>query len=582
VCSSDLLNREAWHEKADAFEAELAKIEDEGSRKATRATYAIRIDGHDFGTRQKEWIFSEYSFPVSVSFIGANFGEGNVSFIGANFDEGNVSFIEATFGEGNVSFRGATFGEGGVYFIRAKFSEDGVSFNRTKFGEGNVSFCRANFSVGEVSFNSATFGDGDVDFTEATSERGDVDFTAAAFGEGEVNFSRVKFGKGNVSFSGAEYGKGTVVFIGADFHEGDVDFSGTVFQKGDVDFSGAAFGDGNVSFARATFGDGIVSFTRVNFDRGNVDFSRAAFKKGDIDFSGAVFGKGNVSFRRANFGKGKVSFSGATFGEGNVYLLGVNMKMTSMSAPDMEVAGNLYVKSSFPQNVDFRRLRVDGTADFSGSEFAEIPDFRDAKLDRPPEVAGMKVPPPAMNGERFWHFKTCDDKDAVGKYRKLKAMAIAANDHEKDGEFFSYEMMAKRGIETTGFWGLLFNSVYWMLSDFGQSYLRPMVGLAISFLGFAATYFWIIGNGLTDMREKIGFVAELSARTFLPLVNSLFRFTPVPGNGHESSFQKTFHEIAHAGVNIELLTWLGVAQQFLGIILLFLLLLALRNKFRLK
>jgi len=534
----DLGDKEAWFEKVQAFEAALSALADEARQKNTRAEYCIRFDRHVFADGPKD--FTNYPFPCSVSFGGAAFGDGDVWFSGATFGDGDVSFLGATFGDGDVSFSGAAFGDG------------------------------------------------------------DVTFFGAIFGEGSVRFEWAVFGDGDVSFDGATFGEGTVSFGGATFGDGD------------VSFSEAAFGDGNVWFSRATFGDGTVWFDR------------------------------------ATFGDGTVFFSEAKFGEGSVRFEDVSFQSTNVSAPGMIFTGNLTVKSHFPEAVDFRRLDVKGTASFSGSSFAKVPDFRDAKFDRPPEVAGMVVPRPGHKKPKAWivlcriarryrgieHpgaepekpgrgsknrsagnaansgasepakrqrswpsraasavadavrpfttsiFYLAADRDDVAKFRKLKSMALAANDHEKDGEFFAGEMLAKRGFETTTFFGLLFNSIYWWLSDFGQSFVRPLIWLCASFLTFAASCLFLIRGALT-LEDRLWFAADFSFRNMLPLFGSLFRFTVAP-EGHVSWYQRTYNCLRDARVDIDRLVALGIFQNLIGTVLLFLLLLALRNKFRLK
>ena len=577
-----LEDREVWFKKVEAFEAALAALADEAPQKQARAKYHIRIDRHVFADGPKD--FSNYPFPCAVSFDGTAFGKGDVSFDSVTFGDGDVSFRGATFGRGTVSFCGAKFGKGTVSFRSVTFGEGLIWFDRAMFGEGNVSFDKATFGTSNVSFRGATFGEGNVLFREAT------------FGEGFVWFSGVAFGKGNVSFSRATFG------------------------KNDVWFNDATFGEGNVSYSSTSFGEGDVWFSRVKFD------------------------EGNVWFNEAKFGDGTVSFSGATFGKGNVWFSDIAFQSTKMPAAGMVVLGNLYVKSHFPDAVDFSRLDVKGTASFSGSKFDEVPDFRDAKFDRPPEVAALVVPRPGLAMPKAWSaagwviryyrgiespdaegqgrkedaesdkakaegsgsearprswpsqavsalgeavrrvsisiFYLASDPKEVAKYRKLKSMALAANDHEKDGEFFAGEMLAKRGTETRTFFGLLFNSLYWWLSDFGQSYVRPLVWLGISFLAFAAACLTLIRDTLT-LTDRLWFAADFSFRNMLPLFGSLFRFAAAPKD-HVSWYQKTYEKLATAGVDIDRLINFGIAQNLIGTVLLFLFLLALRNKFRLK
>jgi hypothetical protein len=67
----------------------------------------------------------------------------------------------------------------------------------------------------------------------------------------------------------------------------------------------------------------------------------------------------------------------------------------------------------------------------------------------------------------------------------------------------------------------------------------------------------------------------------LPLFGSLFRFAAAPKD-HISWYQKTYDKLAIAEINIDRLISLGIGQNLVGTVLLFLFLLALRNKFRLK
>ena len=379
-------------------------------------------------------------------------------------------------------------------------------------------------------------------------------------------------------------------------------FDRHAFKDGPKDFSDYSF-PCSVSFVGAEFGEGDVWFRRAKFGEGNVSFVGAEFGKGYVSFYGTEFGEGDVSFRGAEFGEGKVSFYGAKFGEGDVWLVNIDFRSTAIPAAGMAVAGNLYVKSHFPEAVNFSRLDVEGTASFSGSSFDKVPDFTDAKFDRPPEVAGMRVPRPKLKGcnslaadpedvARFrklkgWNSLAADSED-VAKFRKLKSMALAANDHERDGEFFAGEMLAKRGTETTSFAGLLFNTLYWKISDFGQSFTLPLLWLFHTFLVFAATNLLVISCLIAATRatissytQAIAFSIVLSLKNAVPLLGSLFRFAPAP-EGHKGWFQEYYNTLKDDQATVDLLISLGVVESIAGGVLLFLFLLALRNRFRLR
>ncbi|MEP3524870.1 MAG: hypothetical protein ABJN24_05535 [Hyphomicrobiales bacterium] len=312
----------------------------------------------------------------------------------------------------------------------------------------------------------------------------------------------------------------------------------------------------------------------------HIRFDHHCFPDHKADFSGFHF-PCSVSFSGATFGNGGVRFNGAKFGEGNVWFQNIKLAEARISFEDIDVAGNFFVRNTrFPKKANFQRASVKGTADFSRNIFHKVPDFRDTVFARSPEVARMEVPPPEMKGKRL--LKIAKDAEDAAKYRKLKAMALAANDHEKDIEFFAYEMRAKRGREkgSIKWYELLINSLYSISSNFGQSYWRPASGLAGSLSLFFVLYAVLISKFLT-IAETLCFAFFHSFKNFVPFLGSLFRFAARP-EGHPSGYDEIFHELAHDGGPVDWLVYLGIFQNFFGLILLFLLLLGLRNKFRLK
>ncbi len=403
----------------------------------------------------------------------------------------------------------------------------------------------------------------------------------------KISFQNAYFDKGNISFERTAFGNRKVIFTKTNFGDSNVKFKNTFFGNSEVNFDGTTFGSGEVNFTDAIFGHREVQFEEELFGDKNVTFEKATFGLGSLFFDGAQFGKGHVWFTGAKFKGGYVSFSRAKFkGEFNFKSNKKESKLQSASFNDIIVSGNLTINADFHEVATFQRLDVKGSANFSGSSFKKVPDFRDMKLDRPPEVAGMEVPPEKLK-MGFWPFaKYSGDKGDVAKYRKLKSMAIAASDHVKSGKFFSYEMMAKRGIETTGRFALLFNWLYGLLGGYGQSYGRPMIALFGLWLLTAIFNIWKIFQELVfvsewDWWQNIALSFLLSAKNLTPIFNSLSRFVPSP-SGYESWFQDSMNRLKTENVNIDWLTSIGILEQFIGTIFLFLLLLGLRNAFRLK
>ena len=334
-----------------------------------------------------------------------------------------------------------------------------------------------------------------------------------------------------------------------------------------------------------------ITFDQCSFEKG-LSLHNATVKgtvrlasatvTGDVSLDSATV-TGDVWLDSAEV-KGNVLLDSATV-TGDVWLHDLKCgDSTTLSASDMVVAGSLFVQSSFFKSFNMQRAQVDGTASFAGCEFAQIPDFRDAKFDRPPEVANMVVPGPVMHGGRLPGlkrlFKTAFNPNDVLKFRKLKAMALEANDHEKDGEFFAKDMLAKRGHETDTFGALFFNSIYWGLSNFGQSFTRPLAGLLINFFCFALLNIAYLIQA-TGNWDHWWFGAELALRNGLSILGTLFRFAVRP-EGHEGWFIGAYDDAIQAGASGDVLVYIGIFEQLFSSVLLFLFLLALRNKFRLK
>lgn len=368
-------------------------------------------------------------------------------------------------------------------------------------------------------------------------------------------------------------------------------FTGVNFGDGPCTFSYAKFSDGFVDFSAATFGDGNVSFDYANFGDCNVTFEDTRFGSGEITFYKTTFGNTNFWFHISKSGLGKFSFDHSRFGDGQVSICPATIAANDLRIIDCKIHGNLFVRGRFDGTAAFNFTDVSGAADFSNSNFANIPDFRGAKFNRAPEVARMTVPPPKMTEKNGFHVAI--NKDDVAKLRKLKAMAIAASDHEMDGYFFALEMQAKRGHETKGLPGLFLDSAYSLLSGYGQSVWRPLSWLATSFAAFWFVYAPLILLNAMPLEKSIWFATEYSARNTVPLTNTLFRFALAPTD-YKSGFVARMDEVHAATSEVTtdgsmaaggLMDWIigfSIAQQIIGAILLFLLILGLRNKFRMK
>jgi uncharacterized protein YjbI with pentapeptide repeats len=357
------------------------------------------------------------------------------------------------------------------------------------------------------------------------------DFTLSHF-DRYVNFSRFLFWR-QAKFDLAKFSDGAE-FEAATFH-GPAEFYSATFSY-DANFDSAIFSDRtnfkNTTFDRAHFSSATFShdafFISPTF--GYADFSSVNFL-GSADFDAGTF-SGIASFSSAKF-FGNADFVGGTF-----------------SAVDFSSA-------TFSSDLSFINMKFDAITSFADTKFrASVPDFRGATMHEATEWHGAIWPKPPK------------DKDAaqaqVYAYERLKQEMERLKKHEDEQRFFRYELRARRELAGWGNW--ILNLVYWASSNYGQSVALPVIWLvALLATGGAVFYLTHPTNPVTAVLT-IWHAAALSFGNifpFVPITHELISASPVTS---WSRIEKT----------------IGVAQTLLGTPLLFLLGLALRNRFRMR
>ena len=332
-------------------------------------------------------------------------------------------------------------------------------------------------------------------------------------------------------------------------------------------FSGAVFKDFSVNFIQTVFKES-VSFEGAEFINASANFHGMRVLAGDFYFSHVYMERMVVNFFAARILGDIAEFDFMT------------LEKSTFSADEVKIKGHLFIKNTtFPKRASFCRLSVGGACDLSKNTFHDVPDFTNSIFDRPPDVSGMEILSFQMKWISPWWIA---DKDEGAKFRKLKAMAQAANDHEKDGEFFAYEMLAKRGYElgSTEPFALFVNWLYFTFSKFGHSYVRPAIALDFNFFIFFV-FNAIVAAPYLKPSDLSAFAFWQSFKNMIPFLNSLIRFASRPDE-FKSTYELAFNQLQVKGAPIEFFIYAGIFQNFIGLIFLFLLLLGLRNKFRLK
>lgn len=484
--------------------------------------------------------------------------------------------------------------ESDIDFSKCDFTNfNDVSFEEYMFPNGKVNFNFTKFGNGDVSFNDANFGDGDVSFVGAKFGDGYVGFHNANFGVGDVVFKVAKFGDGNVIFTGAKFGDGNVSFYDANFGDGNVDFDRAKFGDGNVEFRGAEFGDGDVSFIGAKFGNGHTVFSRTKFGDGDVEFGLAKFGDGVVNFTGAKFGGGDVGFNAVKFGEGNVLFNQAEFGEGDV-AFGYAI-----------IEGAFIIKNlkncSLIKSLNFNFSTFNGPVNIEDNEFNCIPDFTNTKLTNQLNLEHFQTTPNKKNhsnllipvfvffykalwgqslkfsykkraiklARKFTIFnKTIiSDKKDISRIRRLKELAETNKHHKLALDLHVEEIKSSRWIETTSKRTLFAEYLFQVFGDFGRSLQRPFLGLISTWVAFTPVYFYASNMG-GESFKKLSDSAVFSFAQMLPLA-------PISRDAKKETLKSLYND--------DMPNWIiGIAgfQSLISIALVFLIGLALRNRFR--
>jgi len=109
---------------------------------------------------------------------------------------------------------------------------------------------------------------------------------------------------------------------------------------------------------------------------------------------------------------------------------------------------------------------------FESAKFRRVPDFRSSSFETPPILHDLHVEYTTTSTRQ-------EDSQDADKYRRLKQLASDAKDYQSELKFFADELRAKRGHETKGRYAIALNRAYGWFSNFGQSVALPFCWLLV-------------------------------------------------------------------------------------------------------
>jgi hypothetical protein len=319
------------------------------------------------------------------------------------------------------------------------------------------------------------------------------------------------------------------------------DFSLTHFDRG-VSFDGFLFSQ-RADFGAAMFSGTVVSFHSATFLSG-ASFFQARFS----DASSANFGYATFA-DEANFGSarfGEAFFRLATFSD-SAYFGATFSGIASFESAQF-LSENSFINAKFADRTTF-----------VGTAFrTDVPDFRGATMHEATEWHGSIWPKPPHG--------RVDAQAQVYAYERLKQEMERLKKHEDEQRFFRKELRARRELARpwSGEWTM--NFLYQVFSNYGDSIALPLIWLFGLFATGGAVFYLIHSTSPGAAILTMWHAAALSFGNifpFVPITKELMSANPVIG---WSRIEKA----------------IAVAQTLLGTPLLFLLGLALRNRFRMK
>ena len=323
-----------------------------------------------------------------------------------------------------------------------------------------------------------------------------------------------------------------------------VSFQDYHFPNGEIDFSYTRFGKRYVNFFNARFGEGRVNFSDVWFGEGNVNFYEAQFGEGDVNFSDARFGEGNVIFANAQFGEGKIRFHSITKGVGVFVFAFNNLKSC--------------------KELDMSNSTIDSILNISGTNSPVPLNLTHTKLAFPIDIDNVNIN--YRWRSHYFVFRRALNSSDSTSFRRLKKLANDAADHERALDFYAKEMR-------TGYWHFITGpklALYYLydcISDYGRSIVRPILGL--------------IGTSWVCKEVYLAFALKSEDASWNAVkfsVGHIFSIYPGVRETRKSAINVLFGEdFACAPWWLPIVT---TSQYVVSTALLFLLGLALRNRFR--
>ena len=406
----------------------------------------------------------------------------------------------------------------------------------------------------------------------------------------QADFSGTSF-ESTVDFSGSAF-KGKADFRGASFFAA-VDFSQTLFHE-EADFREARF-FATVGFSQTRFHE-EANFSFADF-MGNADLDRVAFKRMP-NFESAFF-DAVTTFSGSSFREG-VTFRGATFQI-------ADFNRTQFSGPSEFRATSFGASTSFrgcafADGATFSEARFQDETDFVDAQFKASTSFREAMFSDVPKLFNTALHEDTDFSNITWrraedgYLATHDPADVEDSIRAWERLELIMSRLEKPydrHEFYRLKMRARRrmpaGRRLDRRFLQVLNGLFEITCDYGWGVGRAFLWWIAHWLTSAGFLFCnamfgpLLCNANSAYREEWVELGLASLATGFANAHSILLLAT--RDGYLVTQRELLVKLGGVclinGESLCIVKMVGLYEAVLGPVLLFFVLLTLRNRFRL-
>ncbi|WP_114766956.1 hypothetical protein [Vibrio rhodolitus] len=478
---------------------------------------------------------------------------------------------------------------GSVVYENIDFSDRNVKFCGKSFPDG-CKFINCIFPEG-TSFEDASFG------SEESKTRTTVRFSSCTFKGDRTSFCNSKFINCNIDFSENRFLSSTV------------DFSLSELSGGAFTFTGNKICNGQLLFMHAVFDAFELGMTLKRLTIGlGADFTGVTIKSKVLEMDDIEFGEGELLFEQLTIHADKVIINKFIIRE---YLFKISLKKNecnTISITNSKIGGRFVFSSTHGLSGSLFCNRIDFNGGVSialkGVEINSLISLKDCIIDRELDIRGTFTRTPDLTGtyiknhismnnfrvqpikKKFLiifnkhHFPDDCEWERLGK---IKEIYESNKDHQNTIKFHVLEMKARRHHQVRGL-QLIPDYLFSAFSDYGLSIKRPLLWLLLIFTSIFLFTF------ITSYNPSLEYDNGIIFKSLLISLTSIFSFIPESREIRSDLINAVYLPCQEANClvlnpifskcNMEVINLIFLVSSLISSLLIFLIVLGFRNRFK--